>query len=180
MITPFLELKKVYLSVLSISDVNQNWTDWLNNSNITQYQDKQYFPQTLEKQERYFSNILNSSSDLLLAIRDKESNLHIGNVGLHDIDYIHRRCNIGVVIGNSDYWNKGIATDVIRGMVHHAFYALNLNRVTATIMSENIGSISAFKKCNFILEGTLVSFFYKNGSYRDAFIYSILRDDKDT
>jgi len=174
----FYDLREIYLRELQKSDLEGNWYRWFNDQEITKFQDKRIFPNSYEKQLSYYNYLQSSNSDLVLAIVDKESELHIGNIGLHKIDYIHRRCEVGIIIGEKEYWGKGYASRCIEYITHYAFNILNLNRVTSIIMVENIASVKAFNNVKYQIEGTLKSYFYKDGKYMDAVIMAILKDNQ--
>jgi len=54
---------------------------------------------------------------------------------------------------------------------------LNLNRISAGMVGENVASKRLFEKVGFTLEGTLREAFYLNGKYHDCYRYGILRKD---
>jgi len=174
----FFELENVYLRELRKSDLEANWFQWFNDNNITKYQDKGTFPNSIEKQTDYYEYLLSSKSDIVFAIIDKTSDEHIGNIGVHNIDYIHRRCEIGIIIGENKYRGKGIAKLCIDKVKSYVFDTLNLRRITVFIMHENIASIKAFESCGFLKEGTMKEHFYKNGKYLDSIIYSLIKKEQ--
>ena len=90
-----------------------------------------------------------SENNILFAIIDKSSNTHIGNIKLGDIHPVHKYADIGLIIGNKNYWGKGIGTEAIKLVSQYAFENLNLMKVIAGIYENNVGSIKAFKKCGF-------------------------------
>ncbi len=172
----FFEFDEIYLRELRKDDLNGTWFTWFNNKNVTKYQDKGTFPNTIEKQSEYYDYLLDSKTDVVFAIIDKKSNKHIGNIGVHHIDYIHRRCEIGIVIGEHESQGKGYAFICINIIKEYIFNTLNLRRITVFIMSENISSIKSFEKCGFIHEGVMKEYFYKNGKYLDNHIYGLINE----
>lgn len=171
----FCDLKNIYLRELRRSDLEGNWYKWFNDDITTMYQNKKIYPNTYEKQLQYYEHLQNTNNDVVLAIIDKETQIHIGNIGLHQIDYIHRRCEIGIVIGEKNFLSKGYGTKCVEAISKYAFETLNLNRITALVMEKNIASVALFKKANFKNEGTLKQYFYKNGTYMDVIVMSLIR-----
>lgn len=171
----FAEFDEIYLRELKKSDLDGNWFTWFNNKDITKYQDKGTFPNSVEKQSQYYEYLLQSTKDVVFAIVDKKTERHIGNIGVHQIDYVHRRCEIGIIIGENEFQGKGYASICINAIKEYIFNTLNLRRITVFIMSENISSIKSFEKCGFSKEGILKEYFYKNGKYLDNYIYSLLK-----
>jgi RimJ/RimL family protein N-acetyltransferase len=94
-----------------------------------------------------------NANEILLAICDKKYDLHIGNIKLGPINWYHRRAEISLLVGNKAYWGKGIATQAIRLISQFAFQSLNLNKLMAGAYKNNLGSIKAFEKCGYKVEG---------------------------
>ena len=103
---PFVTGDGIYLRELRESDREGNWYKWFNDSEVTKYQNKKIFPNSKEKEEKYFSYLIDSNSDVVMAIIDSKSNSHLGNVGLHKIDWIHRSAELGIVIGEKVFYGK--------------------------------------------------------------------------
>jgi RimJ/RimL family protein N-acetyltransferase len=102
---------------------------------------------------------------------------HIGSSGLMHVDWRVRSAEFGIVIGNRRYWNKGIGTDITRLILKHAFAMLNLNRVYLRVFSENVRAIHVYEKVGFRREGCMREAEYRDGTYTDIYLYSILRPE---
>ena len=81
---------------------------------------------------------------------------HIGNCGYYGIDETKGEAELGIVIGNRDYWDKGYGTDAVATLVNHIFRQTNLRRIYLKTLDWNERSQKCFKKCGFILNGRLV------------------------
>ena len=57
------------------------------------------------------------------------------------------------MIGDKNFWNKGIATKSIRTISNIAKKKLKLRKLVAGTPSINIGMVNAFKKNSFKIEG---------------------------
>ena len=99
--TPFLEGDGINLRELRETDLEGSWYKWFNDSVVTKYQNKKIFPNTRENQKKYYSYLQSSNADVVMAIVDEETNKHLGNVGLHKIDWVHRYAELGIVIGET-------------------------------------------------------------------------------
>ena len=58
---------------------------------------------------------------------------------------------IDILIGETDFWGKGIAGKAVSALVDFALNTLNVNAVHATIDKDNTKSRKLFEKLNFIL-----------------------------
>lgn len=158
---------------------SSSWRRWIADDEITRYQTIGALPQNRIRQMEYIKDVLSGQRHALYAILavkgDKE--LHIGNVGLHNIDYISSKATLGIVIGSREFQGKGIGTLAWSWMTSHGYSALNLNRIQAYIHEENVSSRRAAVKSGFKEEGRLREYYFKNGKYSDAIVYSKLRSD---
>lgn len=173
-----LEVRFRPLEESDFSDTS-NWRQWISDNEITRYQTIGALPQNSIRQMEYIKDVLSSQRHALYAVlavtKDKE--MHIGNVGLHNIDYISSKATLGIVIGSREFQGRGIGTLAWGWMTSHGHSGLNLNRIEAYIHAENVSSRRAAEKSGFREEGRLRDYYFKNGDYSDAIIYSRLRSD---
>ena len=168
--------ERVGLRALTMADVPK-WYGWFNSAEVTEHINKGIFPNTEEAQIAYFKKLGESRSDVQLGIALAGAEELIGVIGLHQVDWIHRRGDISIVIGEPSAWGKGFATEAIGLMVRHGFEKMNLHKITAGMWASNEGSKIAFEKCGFVLEATLrESYFYK-GRYVDEYRLGLLQKD---
>lgn len=130
-------------------------------------------PISVAEEERWFEGQLADPSTELFAIETAEG-VHIGNIGLHDIDWLHRRAELGIVIGEREFWNQGYGSDAICTLLAFAFRDMNLHRVWLRVFEGNGRAMKAYEKCGFQHEGCLRQAVYRQGKYCDEFIMGIL------
>ncbi|MCL4559372.1 MAG: GNAT family N-acetyltransferase [Chloroflexi bacterium] len=139
-----------------------------------------YLPLSTSDEERWFDEMLKTPPDqhpLSIEVLEGEKWVLIGNCGYQNIDYRCRLGEIGIVIGEKAYWNKGYGTEAMRLMVRHGFETLNLNRVFLHVYATNQRAIQSYEKVGFVHEGRLRQDMYKNGAYIDVLVMSILRSE---
>ena len=73
--------------------------------------------------------------------------------------------------------NKNIATEATHLLLKYAFEELNLNKVSGSVVVDNIGSWKVAEKIGFKYEGTLKEHKYIDGKYRDEKCYGYLKSD---
>jgi RimJ/RimL family protein N-acetyltransferase len=138
-----------------------------------------YLPPSLAQEEQWFERLqerLARNEDVVLAIETLEG-VHIGNIGLHRINWKDRNAELGIVIGEKDYWNQGYGTDAIRTLLRLAFTEMNLHRVSLRVDDDNTRGIRCYEKCGFQREGRLREVIFREGRYRDQLIMSVLRPE---
>lgn len=176
MVDAFLMGEKIYLRSITLEDAGK-WYLWFNDPEVITYMEKGYAPNTHNKQIEYFNHILNDKNTIQLAIIDKETSELVGGIGLHGINYYNRNGDISIIIGNKQYWHKGIGKDAVLLMTDFAFNRLNLYKVTAGMASCNDGSFKLFESCGFKEEGRLKEQVFLNGSYYDIIKMGLLSRD---
>ena len=130
-------------------------------------------PISMAEEERWFESQLTDPSTELFAIETAEG-VHIGNIGLHNIDWLHRRAELGIVIGEREFWSQGYGSDAIRTLLAFAFREMNLHRIRLRVFEDNTRAMKAYEKCGFQREGCLRQAVYRQGRYCDEFIMGIL------
>ena len=74
---------------------------------------------------------------------------HIGNCVYYDIDKTKGKAQLGIMIGNRDYWNQGYGADAITTLVNHIFQQTKLNRIHLKTLKTNARAQKCFGKCGF-------------------------------
>ena len=80
---------------------------------------------------------------------------HIGNCTCYDIDESKSEAQVGIMIGDRDYWDKGYGVDTISTLVDHIFLSTLLNRVYLKTLDSNLRAQKCFRNCGFIRYATV-------------------------
>ena len=83
-----------------------------------------------------------------LAIETLDSR-HIGNCSYYNIDETSGEAELGIVIGDRNYWNKGYGTDALSALVNCLFTETNINRLHLKTLDWNARAHNCFQKCGF-------------------------------
>lgn len=172
-LSKFIEGEKLYLREVTVEDIENGYYDWINDIDVIKYTESRFYPNSKKQLEEYILKISDDMNSVFFAIIDKKTNKYIGNIKLGNINWIHRFGDIGIIIGDKDFWGKGYAQEAIKLIVNYGFKVLNLNKLTAGCYSLNKGSIGAFKKVGFEEEGYLKKHYFYNGEYIDAVVLAI-------
>jgi ribosomal-protein-alanine N-acetyltransferase len=170
----FLNGDSVFLRMLSEEDINGNYARWLNDAEVTMYNSHGRFPISVGKLQDFVQSVYESNTTLVLAVCDKTSGAHIGNISLQSISWIDRSAEIAFLLGEKDFWGKSVMHDAGKLLIKHAFEVLNLHRIHCGTSSENIGMQKLAGKLGMNLEGVRKEAFFKNGNYYDILEYGLL------
>lgn len=101
----------------------------------------------------------------------------LGLVTLADIDWVHRGCELHIMIGPAACRSRGAGTFAVKAMLRHAFADMGLERVQVLVLEENVPAIGLYRKCGFRQEGVLRHTAYKEGRWQDMLVMSVLREE---
>lgn len=170
---PFLDGQQIYLREVRLTDVNQNYYNWLNDPEINQFLETRFIPRSLENIAQFVKQMDGNVNEVFLAICLKENHQHVGNIKLGPINWVHRHADVSLLIGDKKIWGRGIATEAIKLISEYAFEILNLHKLKAGCYVENQGSAKAFIKNAYRQEGILKEHFFSQGHYTDALLLGI-------
>lgn len=159
----YLTGKNVKLVRFTEEHITEKYIGWLNCQDVTKYLDTGRL--LVAKKD---ISIPDGVNNMLFAIMYGENNVYVGTASLHKVDWISRRGKIGYMIGDTEFWGKGIITETIGMLCDYAFGRLNLNKITAGVVDGNIGSEVALKKNGFRVFATNPSDYYLDGKYMDT------------
>jgi len=80
---------------------------------------------------------------------------HIGNCSYYGIDETEGEAELGIMIGNRDYWDKGYGADAVTALISYIFHQTNLERIYLKTLESNIRAQKCFQKCGFTPYGHL-------------------------
>ncbi len=75
---------------------------------------------------------------------------HIGNCMYYDIDESSRQAELGVMIGEREFWGQGYGTDAVRTLLRHIFETTRIERVYLKTLVWNVRAQRSFSKSGFI------------------------------
>ena len=150
-----LKSSRLLLRALELDDLNATYLSWLNDPAVNCYLETRFLPQSLEALRAYWQAHRDDPSSPWFAICLVDDGRHIGNIKLGPIQWLHRRADLSLFIGERRCWGQGYASEAIAMVCEWAFRELDLQKLNAGIYASNLGSRRAFEKCGFELEGTL-------------------------
>lgn len=172
----FLTGETIYLRPLVPQDANDNYVSWLNDGGVCEFNSHHTFPYTTEMARQYIAQITGSKTEVVLAVIDKQSDSHIGNVALQNISWINRSAEFAILIGNSAFHGKGVGEEAGGLLIAHGFGALNLHRIHCGTSADNVAMQKLAEKLGMSEEGRRRDAMYKNGAYADVIEYGLVRE----
>jgi diamine N-acetyltransferase len=166
---------KVHLRAFEKEDL-EVIVKWVNSEVVTQYlSDSLIYPISRADEAKWLESIaITNHREKVFAVETLDQQL-IGSVGLHNINWVERKAELGIMIGEPRFWGQGYGSDAVREMLRIAFEKMNLNRVYLRVFENNSRAIRAYEKCGFQREGLLREDHYVGGRYSNTFIMAVLK-----
>ena len=150
---------------------------WLNNPNVTYYLEMGRKPFRFADFQKILHAATQADGDVVFVIHEASTKNAIGFCGLHAIDWVSRRCQLNIIIGEENCWSQGLGSESCELLLKYAFDKLNLNSVQLGVNANNHRAIKAYEKAGFVQEGTRREFLFCNGQYCDMMVFSVLRTE---
>ena len=171
--------QRIRLRALEREDI-PTFVRWFNDPEVCRYI-MIYEPMSKAKEEQWFESMLERRDDFMFGVeaRTDDGWVHIGNMGLHSVDWKDRHAVLGITLGEKEYWGQGYGTDAVRTLLRWAFHELDLHRVELEVFDFNPRARRCYEKAGFRLEGTRRERHFADGCFHDAHLMSILRREFD-
>ncbi len=169
-------MDKIELRLLRKEDTSVTW-QWRNQAAVRDHFSGHPFSVTKEQEEAWFENQVRNNESLVAFAVCRTNDLRItGMTFLKHINSLHRQAEFAILIDEHSK-GEGIGKEACRKTLQYAFNKLNLHRVYLKVRTDNIPAIKVYEFCGFKREGELRDDVYKNNSFRNQFIMSILETE---
>jgi N,N'-diacetyllegionaminate synthase len=150
-------------------------TRWSNDPDINSHIGL-VIPIAISSTRKWFQEKSKDNNIILFIIEDAKSKRRIGYMRM-DIFPKDKKAELHLIIGENDYWGKGIGTKATLLFLKIAFKELKLNKVFLTVGVENHGAIRVYEKSGFKKEGIMRADRMMGNKFRDVYIMSILKEE---
>ena len=144
---------------------------WFSDPQVIQFLGRST-PVTLAEEERWFTEYKRRADEQIFAI--EAEGRHVGNLGLHKVDRVHRKAEVGIVIGEPSFWSRGLGADAMRTGLRYGFDVLGLNKISLDVLDYNARGIRSYENVGFVKEGLHREDVYKDGRFVNVLRMSIL------
>jgi RimJ/RimL family protein N-acetyltransferase len=169
-----IEGKLVRLRAIEPADA-ENLYRWINDREVTRTLMARYpYSRAFEDEWAEGATKASEFGDARFAIESLEG-VHVGTCGLHRGRPEDRHAELGIMIGEKEYWGRGFGTDAVQTLVRFAFEQMNLNKVSLGVFEFNDRAQTVYRKIGFVEEGRAREDYYQDGRYWDIIRMSVLR-----
>jgi RimJ/RimL family protein N-acetyltransferase len=173
---PFLSGPSVALHGLSKDDLPA-YRNWINNPAATAFMESGWRPASEAEVQAIYDASTAPQDTSVFTIVPTELGRPIGVAGLYLIQWICRRAEFRILIGDDEGRGRGYGTEAAKLVVDYGFDKLNLETIYLGVNIENNGAVRSYEKAGFQREGIRRKLVYRNGRYYDVLMMSILREE---
>jgi len=173
-----LKGKNVILRSVRKDDL-QNLLKWCDDPEMLQNM-YLYLPISEFSEEKWIEAASSSEANdaiFVIEISVEGQSVAIGTCAVNKINWKDRNAEIGIIIGEKKYWDKGYGSEALSLLVNYGFSQLNLHRIWAWVFEFNYKRIPLFQRIGLQQEGCLRSAIFKNGRYWDIAILGLLKNE---
>jgi|GEM_PF-400747 len=109
-----------------------------------------------------------------LAVVDAHDGRHVGMIGLNNIDFVYRRADIWLYVGDATARRRHIGRSAASQLLDYAFGTLGLHRVRAEVFAFNEAALRFFAALGMKEEGRQREAAFKLGRFWDVVAFAIL------
>ena len=156
------------LRSLNTDDTDDLWLESLSKLNPG-FTDVSRIPRTKSSLLDIIDN--KSMSHIWLAVSKSDNpKEHVANIHIGPIDFYHRMTFFGRYIFEP-YRGLGLGTSISKLVIKYCFDELNLRKVKAGNIGDNIAARKSNEKAGLALDYVEKESYFYNGSYHDSYVY---------
>lgn len=171
-----IELPKVQLRELTVDDAEERY-QWCLDKEVTKHLNmpEKYPPFSREETRNWIKLCIDKANGYEQKAILTDWGKHIGWIDLKNIDTLNKHAELGIAIGDKEYWGKGYGLSAMKEMLVWGFNELTLNKIWLRVEVDNEKAIKSYKRMGYVEEGILRQDRLRNGEYIDRLRMSILK-----
>jgi ribosomal-protein-alanine N-acetyltransferase len=174
---PRLVTEQLRLRPFTLGDVDDYFL-FASDPEVTQY--LRWGPHPDREYTRdYLQGVLEAyaaGSDSPWGIELKAERRIVGIMHLMALDRLHRKAHIGFVLARP-YWKQGYVTEAVQAVLKYGFTKMELNRIEAYCLPENMDALRVLERLGMQREGLLRQYAWQKDAFRDFYLYALLKLD---
>lgn len=135
------------------------------------------FAQTLENEEEWYEKNRKDKDSCVWAIQPDGSDVAVGTTAIHDMT-IFGSCISGIIIWDTTWWSKGVATRAHLGRTLFAADYLNRLTIKSSVRADNSASFRALTRVGYHETGLEPRTSFRAGRYLDTKLLCWIHPEK--
>ncbi len=155
---------------------------WWNDPDVRRLFDVHFVDQTFSDAEKWFAKNGSGEDDKLprsfvIEVDEEGKWVPVGTAEFYNERPSHKTADFGFLIGDKNWWGKGIGTEAAKRMVKYGLDELGYKRIGAVSAAYNVRSLNALQKAGFQIEGIRKSYVFRDGQHHDQTMMSVIKAD---
>jgi RimJ/RimL family protein N-acetyltransferase len=147
---------------------------WVNDFGTTRTLGIPTQPMTLEQEKAWYETAAMDEARYSFTIYERSSGSPIGNCALFGVSILHRRAEVGIMIGEPAMRGRGYGTEALRLLLDYGFTVLGLHSVMLSVYAYNHAARRSYEKAGFREIGRRRESRWFNGRFWDEITMDIL------
>lgn len=159
------------------ADASERWLGWSADPDVMGPLNVPARRMSREELARYIARFDNDNA-YLIAVFTKAMPVHIGFF-MVDTNKMHATANFNLVIGDKQYWGKGVVNEVRAALLDEFFERRGIEKAYGTPLARNFPAVFNYKAQGWRLEGVLKGQCKSvtDGSRLDQYHFGMLREE---
>lgn len=166
----------VRLRALSAADLDQVMK-WVNDEAVTRYLSQVNRVSSRSQEAAYLQRMMAGDEHARAFSIETTAGEYLGLGSLDEIDFVHRRAELGIIIGQKNLQGKGYGTEAVRLLLGVAFGALNLHKVYLRVVGSHHQAIRVYENCGFREAVRFRRHCFIDGTWHDDVLMEAFADD---
>jgi RimJ/RimL family protein N-acetyltransferase len=117
------------------SDIDNHYLSWLNDPKVTEFSNQRFSSHNFKTSLIYLKSFENTNNYFLkITLQDKK--IKIGTLTIY-YEKNHEVADIGIMIGNKDYWNNGYGKEAFKTTIVWLLNNTNVRKITCGTIDSN-------------------------------------------
>jgi diamine N-acetyltransferase len=160
---------KTYLRPILKADL-KFLNKWKNDEEVYRFLGGGFMPISIDQHEEWINSMIDMSGNNKRFIICDKQNTPIGMIGLYDINWIHRTCEIGIYIGEKSSHGKGYGKEACQLIEDFAKNHLNIRKIKLNVVIDNDVALKMWKALGYMKAGELINERFIKGRYYNLVI----------
>lgn len=104
----------------------------------------------------YQDDVINMPADQHRYAIETAEGKHIGNCMFYDLNEYRGEAEIGILIGDRQYWEQGYGEEALYSLFKILFANTSIQRIYLKTLADNIRAQLCFSKCGFVPSGRII------------------------
>lgn len=161
--------EKVSLRPIECKDITY-LNKWKNDEETYKYLGGGFLPVAAGIQVKWLDALMDTTGNNRRFIIENSEGSPAGMIGLYDIKWVHRTCELGIFIGEKGMRGKGYASSSYKLLEGYARRYLNLRKIKADVVRSNDAAVEMYRKLQFTQVGCLKEERFIDGQYHDLLV----------